>query len=67
MIDEYEVFSGMRFGMENRSTRNKTTPVPFCSQIQHDLGSNSGRRSGKPAANYLSYGTAYPTLNAACP
>jgi hypothetical protein len=27
-----------------------------------DLGSNPGRRSGKPAANRLSYGTAYSEM-----
>jgi hypothetical protein len=27
--------------------------------IWHDLGSNAGRRGGKPATNRLSYGTAY--------
>jgi hypothetical protein len=34
--------------------------VPLCQpQIPHDLGSNPGRRGGKPATNRLSYGTAF--------
>jgi hypothetical protein len=36
------------------STTNPTWP---------DLGSNRGRRGGKPATNRLSYGTAVPCLN----
>jgi hypothetical protein len=53
-------------GKGNRSTMRKPAPVPLCpSQIQHDVpimfdwGSNSGRSGGKPAPNFLSYGTAY--------
>jgi hypothetical protein len=46
----------------NRSTRRKPAPVPLClPQIPHDdLGSNPGRRGGKPATNRLSYATAFP-------
>jgi hypothetical protein len=65
MIDEYEAFDGMRTGRGNRSTRRKPAPVPLCPlQNPHvDLGSNPGRRSGKPAAtNRLSYGTAIAEL-----
>jgi hypothetical protein len=43
----------------NRSTRRKPAPVPLCPpKIPHDLGSNPGRRGGKPATNRLSCGTA---------
>jgi hypothetical protein len=49
----------MRIGRGNRSTRRKPAPMPLCPpQIPHDLGSNPGRRGGKPATNRLSYGTA---------
>jgi hypothetical protein len=59
--DDYGAVGGMRIGRENRSTRRKHAPVPLCTpQIPHDLGSNPGRRGGKPASNRLSYGTAYP-------
>jgi hypothetical protein len=62
MIDEYEAIGGMRIGGEKRSTRRKPAPVPLCPpQIQHDLGSNPGRRGGKPATNRLKYGTALQT------
>jgi hypothetical protein len=41
---------GMRIGRGNRSTPRKPAPVPLSPpQIPHDLGSNSGRRGGKPA------------------
>jgi hypothetical protein len=51
----YGAVGGMRIGRGNRST----TPVPLCPpQIPLDLGSNPGRRGGKPATNRLSYGTA---------
>jgi hypothetical protein len=40
------------------STTWKPAPVQFCSpQIPYDLGSNTGRRCGKPATNRLSYRT----------
>jgi hypothetical protein len=61
MIDEddYGAVGGMRIGWGNRSTRRKPASVPLCPpQIPHDLGSNPGRRGGKPATNRLSYGTA---------
>jgi hypothetical protein len=57
--DDYGAVGGMRIGSGNRSTRIKPAPVPLCpAQIPHDLGSNPGRRGGKPATNRLSYGTA---------
>jgi hypothetical protein len=57
--DEYRAVGGMRIGRGNRSTRRKPSLVPLCApQIPHDLGSNPGRRGGKPATNRLSYGTA---------
>jgi hypothetical protein len=57
--DDYGAVGGMRFGRGNRSTRRKPAPVPLCPPpIPHDLGSNPGRRGGKPATNRLSYGTA---------
>jgi hypothetical protein len=40
----------------------KTSPSATLSTTNptwHDLGSNPGRRGGKPATNHLSYGTAY--------
>jgi hypothetical protein len=57
--DDYGAVGGMRIGRVNRSTRRKPAPMPLCPpQIPHDLGSNPGRRSRKPATNRLSYGTA---------
>jgi hypothetical protein len=60
MIDDnYGAVGKMRIGRGNRSTGGKPAPVPLCPpQIPHDLGSNPGRRGGKPATNRLSYGTA---------
>jgi hypothetical protein len=43
----------------NRSTRRKPAPVPLCPpQMPHDL---TWTRTGKPATNRLSYGTATDT------
>jgi hypothetical protein len=57
--DDYGAVGGIRIGRGNRSTRRKPAPVPLCPpQVPHDLGSNPGRRSGKPATNRLSYGKA---------
>jgi hypothetical protein len=59
--DEYGAVGGMRIGRGNRSTRRKPNPVPLCPpEISHDLtmGSNPGRRGGKPVTNRLNYGTA---------
>jgi hypothetical protein len=54
--DECGAVGGMRIGKGNRSYRRKPAPVPLCPpRIPHDLGSNLGRRGGKPAANRLSY------------
>jgi hypothetical protein len=62
--DECAAVGGMRIGRGNQSTRRKPAPVPLCPpQIPHDLGSNPGRRGGKPATNRLSYGTAYRQCN----
>jgi hypothetical protein len=58
--DDYGAVGGMRIGRGNRSTRRRPAPVSLCPpQISHDLGSNPGRRGGKPATNRLSYGTAW--------
>jgi hypothetical protein len=46
---------GMKIGKGNRSTRRKTCP----SATWPDLGSNPGRRDGKPATNRLNYGAAF--------
>jgi hypothetical protein len=57
--DECGAVGGMRISKGIRNTRRIPAPVPLClSQIPHDLGSNPGRRGGKPAINLLSYGTA---------
>jgi hypothetical protein len=62
--DDYGAVGGMRIGRGNRSTRRKPAPLPLCPpQIPHDLGSNPGRRDGKPATNRLSYGTASDDSN----
>jgi hypothetical protein len=54
MVDECGAFGGMRIERGNRNTRR--APVPLCPpQIPNDLGSNQGRRGGKPATNRLSY------------
>jgi hypothetical protein len=55
-----EEIGGMMIGRENRSTRRKPAPVPLCSpQTLHACPDvNPDRRSGKPATNPLSYGTA---------
>jgi hypothetical protein len=55
--DECGAVGGMRIGRGKRSSRRKPAPVPLCPpQIPPDLGSNPGRRGGKPAINRLSYG-----------
>jgi hypothetical protein len=53
--DACRAVSGMRNCQENRSTRRKPGPVPLCPP---GLGSNSGRRCGKPATKRLSYDAA---------
>jgi hypothetical protein len=57
--DDGEI-GGMMIGKGNRSTRRKPAPVPLCPpQTVHACpDANPGRRSGKPATNRLSYGTA---------
>jgi hypothetical protein len=58
MISESWAIGGMRIGRGNRSTGRKPAPVPLCPpQFPHDLGSNPGRRDGKPMTNRLSCGT----------
>jgi hypothetical protein len=54
-----EEIGGM-IGRENRSTRRKPAPVPFCPpQTPYACpDANPGRRCGKPVTNRLSYGTA---------
>jgi hypothetical protein len=60
MIDECGAVGGIRICRGNRRTRRKSAPVPLGPpQIPHDLGSNRGRRGGKPATNRPSYGTAF--------
>jgi hypothetical protein len=58
--DECEAVDRMRIGRGNQSIRRKPAPVQLRPpQIPHDLlGSNPGRRGGKPATNCLSCGTA---------
>jgi hypothetical protein len=59
MDDECRAVGGMRIARGNRSTRRKSAPMSLCPpQNPHDLGSNRGRRCGKPVTNRLSYGKA---------
>jgi hypothetical protein len=59
IADECGAVGGMIIDRGNRSTQRKSALVPLCPpQIPLDLGSNPGRRGGKPATNRLSYGTA---------
>jgi hypothetical protein len=59
MIDEdYGEVSGMRIGRGNRSTRRKPATMSTTNTTWPDLGSNQGRRGGKPATNCLTYDTA---------
>jgi hypothetical protein len=52
--DECGAVGGMRIGRGNQSTRGKPSPVPlYPPKILHVLGSNPGRRGGKPATNRL--------------
>jgi hypothetical protein len=63
--DECEAVAGMRIGRGNRSTREKTCQsATLCTTnpTRRDLGSNWGRRGGKPATNRLSYVAAYYIL-----
>jgi hypothetical protein len=46
----------MRIIRRNRIARRKLTSVLLRPQIPHDLGSNTGRRGGKPEINHMSYG-----------
>jgi hypothetical protein len=63
--DECGAVGEMRIGRGNLSTRRKPSPsVTFSTTnptLKH-LGSNSGRRGGKPATNSLSYGTAFKRI-----
>jgi hypothetical protein len=58
--DECGSVGRMRIGRGIRSTRRKPTAVPLCppQTPNDDLGSNPGRRGGKPSTNRLSYCTA---------
>ena len=55
----------MKLTVENRSTREKTVPVPLCPpQIPHRLTRNRARASGgRPATNCLSHVTASNVTN----
>jgi hypothetical protein len=66
--DECGAVGGMRIARGNRSTRRKPAPVPLVppkNPTRPDLGSNPGRRGGKPASNRLSYGKTC-TLDKSC-
>jgi hypothetical protein len=57
VINEYGGVDGMKIGRGSLSIRRKPAPMPHCTpQIQHDLGSNPGRRGWKAGANRLRYG-----------
>jgi hypothetical protein len=56
--DECGAVGGMRIGKGNRSTRRKLTTLSTANPTWPEMGSNPGRRGGKPAINRLSYGTA---------
>jgi hypothetical protein len=50
-------FGGMIIGRGNRSTQRKSAPAPLCTpRTPHDL---TGRETGPPATNRLSYDTAF--------
>jgi hypothetical protein len=55
---------GEMIGRGNQSTQRKPAPVPLCPPQTPTccLDANPGRRSGKPATNRLSYGTAWQIL-----
>jgi hypothetical protein len=56
----------MKLTGENRSTRGKTYPSATLSTTNPtstDPESKLGLRGGRPAANRLSHGTAYPRIN----
>jgi hypothetical protein len=59
--DECGAVGGIRIGRGNHSTREKTCPsvtLSTTNPTSPGLGSNPGRRGGKPVINRLSYGTA---------
>jgi hypothetical protein len=59
VINDYGACGGIKIGRRNRNTRRKLILVTVCPpQISHDLISNTGRRGGKPATDYLNYGVA---------
>jgi hypothetical protein len=55
--DECEAVGGIN-GRGNRSTRGKPALVSMTNLSWPDLGSNPGRRGGKPSTNRLSHGMA---------
>jgi hypothetical protein len=56
MVNEYGTVCGMRIGRGNRIALRRPVPVPLCApHIPHNLGSNSGCRSGNLVTNRLSY------------
>jgi hypothetical protein len=58
-MDDCGTVDGMRIFRTKRSTRRKPVPVPLCPpEIPRELTCDRGCRSGKPATNRLSYGTA---------
>jgi hypothetical protein len=62
MIDEYGVFGGMRIGKVKPKYLDETCPNATLSPTnptQPGMGSNPSRRGGKPAANRMTYGTAF--------
>jgi hypothetical protein len=63
--DECGAVRGMRIGKGKPKYSKKTCPSATLSTTNltwHDLGSNKGRRGGKPANNCLRYGTACQLL-----
>jgi hypothetical protein len=65
MMDDDECGVDGVIGMGNPSTRRKSAPVSLFHHKSHMTwsGIESGPRSGKPATNLLSYGTAYVQVN----
>jgi hypothetical protein len=49
---------GKRTGRGSRSIREKSAPVVICSKVPPNVGSNPGRRGGKPVTNRLIYSKA---------
>jgi hypothetical protein len=45
IVERKRVFSGMRIGKGNRSTRKKSAPFPICPQIPNEINFDSTRAS----------------------